>query len=128
MIFTNGCFDILHLGHIELLKFCASLGYEVVVGLNSDSSVQKLKGKDRPINNQLTRKKMLESIRYVSEVRIFDEETPIRLINELRPRIIVKGGDYEPQSVVGAGLAEIRIFPYQEGQSTTSILQRIQSL
>jgi D-beta-D-heptose 7-phosphate kinase/D-beta-D-heptose 1-phosphate adenosyltransferase len=128
MIFTNGCFDILHLGHIELLKFCASLGNEVVVGLNSDLSVRRLKGDDRPINNQVTRKKMLESIRYVSEVRIFDEETPLELIHELRPNIIVKGGDYHPQNVVGAGLAEIRIFPYKDGYSTTSILHRIQSL
>jgi D-beta-D-heptose 7-phosphate kinase/D-beta-D-heptose 1-phosphate adenosyltransferase len=128
VIFTNGCFDILHLGHVQLLEFCASLGGEVVVGINSDASVRKLKGEERPVNNETTRKKILESIRYVSRVHIFDEVTPLRLILDLSPKIIVKGGDYQPQDVVGANLAEVIIFPYQDGHSTTSILQRIQSL
>ncbi len=126
-IFTNGCFDILHRGHIELLQYCATLG-DVVVGLNSDASVKRIKGDGRPINNETSRKFLLDSIRYVSKVHIFDEDTPYRLISEIRPALIVKGGDYLPQNVIGADIAEIRIFPYLEGESTTSILKRIRSL
>lgn len=127
-IFTNGCFDILHKGHIELLEYCASLGDEVVVGLNSDGSVRRLKGQERPITNEISRKYLLEAIKHVSSVYLFEEDTPYELIKKIRPDIIVKGGDYLPENVVGADIAEVRIFPYIEGESTTSILQRIRSL
>lgn len=123
IIFTNGCFDILHRGHIELLKFCKSLGGTVIVGLNSDLSVKKLKGTNRPINCQEDRKFLLESLKYVDEVRIFDEDTPISLIEELMPDIIVKGGDYKPQDVVGNNLAKVIIYDYIPGYSTTKIIQ-----
>ena len=122
-IFTNGCFDILHKGHVELLKFCKSLGY-VTVGLNSDASVTGLKGIGRPINTQEDRKLLLQSLKYVDQVIIFGESTPLRLIQDLRPDIIVKGGDYVKQDVIGSGIAEIVIFNTVEGYSTTNTLNK----
>ena len=121
-IFTNGCFDILHPAHIQLLKYCKNLGY-VVVGLNSDKSVKKLKGEDRPFFSENDRKLMLKSCRYVDEVHIFEEETPYNLIKSLNPDIIVKGGDYKPEDVVGFNLAEVKIFEYIDGYSTSKIIQ-----
>ena len=109
IIFTNGCFDVIHRGHIELLKFCKNFGY-VIVGLNSDNSVKKLKGKNRPINNEEDRKFLLESLKFVDEVIIFDQETPIELIKKIKPNLIVKGSDYIKESVVGKEVAEIIIF------------------
>ena len=124
-VFTNGCFDILHLGHIELLEYCAGLGKEVIVGLNSDDSVRKLKGPTRPVNSQADRMKFLLSIRHVDKVLIFEEETPYNLIKKIKPDIIVKGGDYTPDNVVGNDLAEIRIFEYINGYSTTKTIEDI---
>ena len=125
VVFTNGCFDILRRGHIELLRFCKSLGGTVIVGLNSDKSVKNLKGEDRPINNQLDRKLLLESIRFVDDVIIFEDETPYSLIKEINPDIIVKGGDYNSKDVVGNDISEVRIFEYVEGYSTTEAIQGI---
>ncbi len=125
VIFTNGCFDILHRGHLEILKFCKSLGDHVVVGLNSDESVRRLKGETRPINCQEDRKILLETLRCVDEVIIFDEDTPYRLIKEIKPLIIVKGGDYNKEDVVGNDLCEVRIFKYVSGYSTTGTIQNI---
>mgnify|MGYP003123195932 CR=1 FL=1 len=122
-IFTNGCFDILHRGHVELLKYCKSLG-QVIVGINSDESVSNLKGPERPFFSQQDRKFMLESCRYVDEVRIFNEDTPYNLIKHLKPDIIVKGGDYKPEEVVGNDIAKIQIFNYINGYSTTQILEK----
>ena len=126
VIFTNGCFDILHLGHIELLKFCTDLG-NVIVGLNSDKSIRKLKGVSRPIFNQYERKALLESIKFVDQVVIFDEETPYRLIQEIRPTFIVKGGDYKHSEVTGSDIAPIKIFNYLEGHSTSLTIDKILS-
>ena len=123
-IFTNGCFDVLHRGHLDLLKYCKTLGH-VTVGINSDSSVRKLKGSARPINLVDDRKYLLESLVFVDEVIIFEEETPINLIKKIKPDIIVKGGDYKPEDVVGAELAEVRIFKTVDGYSTTSTIQNI---
>jgi len=123
LIFANGCFDILHRGHIELLEYCRSIGGRVIVGLNSDSSVKQLKGPHRPYFPQQDREYMLRSCRHVDEVVIFDEETPYETIKKLRPDIIVKGGDYTEEDVVGCDLAEVRIFKYIDGYSTTKILQ-----
>jgi D-beta-D-heptose 7-phosphate kinase/D-beta-D-heptose 1-phosphate adenosyltransferase len=122
VVFTNGCFDILHRGHIELLKYCKSLG-TVIVGLNSDESVKKLKGVTRPFFHQEDRKFMLESCKYVDGVVIFDEETPYNLIKRLKPDIIVKGGDYKPDDVVGNDISRVEIFNYIDGYSTTKILE-----
>ena len=124
VIFTNGCFDILHRGHIELLRFCKTLGV-VVVGINSDESIKRIKGEDRPIVHSDDRKVMLESLRFVDEVIVFVEDTPINLIKTLQPDIIVKGGDYSQESVVGSDLCEVIIFNYIDGYSTTKIIQNI---
>lgn len=124
-IFTNGCFDILHRGHLELLWFCRSEGDIVVVGINSDKSVKKLKGLTRPINNQEDRKFLLESLECVDKVVIFDEETPYRLINDIKPDIIVKGGDYKIADVVGHNICKVKIFNYVKGYSTTETIQDI---
>jgi D-beta-D-heptose 7-phosphate kinase/D-beta-D-heptose 1-phosphate adenosyltransferase len=124
-IFTNGCFDVLHRGHIELLKFCKSYG-RVIVGLNSDQSVRKLKGPSRPVFSENDRKFMLESCKYVDKVCIFEEETPIDLISKIKPDIIVKGGDYKKENVVGKDVCKsIIIFNYLDGYSTTEIIQDI---
>lgn len=122
IVFTNGCFDILHRGHIELLKYCKSLG-KVTVGINSDKSVSNLKGPRRPFFSQEDRKFMLESCKYVDDVIIFDEETPYNLIKTLKPDIIVKGGDYKIKEVVGSNMAKVKIFNYINGYSTTNILE-----
>jgi rfaE bifunctional protein nucleotidyltransferase chain/domain len=123
VVFTNGCFDIIHRGHIELLKYCKTLG-TVVVGLNSDSSIKRLKGSTRPFHTLDDRKEVLQSIKYVDKVMVFGEDTPYELIKTVKPDIIVKGGDYHPQDVVGNDLAEVKIFSYIEGHSTTGILEK----
>ena len=124
-VFTNGCFDILHRGHIELLKFCKGMG-KVVVGLNSDSSVSSLKGPTRPVFTERDRKFMLESCKYVDEVRIFEEDTPYNLIKVIKPDIIVKGSDYEIEDVVGNDLCKsVILFNYVDGYSTTQIIKNL---
>jgi len=125
-IFTNGCFDILHRAHIELFKYCKSMGY-LIVGLNSDESIRRLKGAKRPINAEKDRKIILESIRCIDEVIIFGEDTPYELIKCAKPDIIVKGGDYTAATVIGADLAEVKIFKYIDGYSTTEIIERSRS-
>lgn len=125
IIFTNGCFDMLHYGHFKLLEFCNTLGAKLVVGINSDDSIARLKGEGRPINNQEIRKFNLECVRFVDEVIIFEEDTPLELMKSLKPDIIVKGGDYEICSVVGSDIFDTRIFKYVEGFSTTKQLERI---
>ena len=125
LVFTNGCFDILHLGHLELLKHCRSIGTWVIVGINSDSSVKRLKGQHRPITSQEDRKSILEELRCVDEVIIFNEDTPHSLIQRLKPDIIVKGGDYTPEEVVGNDIAEVVIFKTIDGYSTTKTIQSI---
>ena len=121
-VFTNGCFDILHRGHMELLKYCKTLGDHVIVGLNSDSSVKKLKGASRPFFPQQDREFMLQSCVYVDEVIIFDQPTPYEIIKEIKPDIIVKGGDYNETDVAGHDLAEVKIFNYINGYSTSKII------
>ena len=123
VVFTNGCFDVLHRGHLELLRFCSSLGDKVIVGLNSDSSTRTLKGPARPHNTQADRKVMLEELRSVDEVIVFYEETPYNLIQNLLPDIIVKGSDYAEDQVVGRHLAKVVIFDIINGYSTTKTIQ-----
>jgi len=126
LVFTNGCFDIIHRGHIEYLKKSKSMGYKLVVGLNSDTSIRRLKGDSRPINNQEDRKTVLESLDCVDEVIIFNEDTPYELIKKLKPDLITKGGDYKSiEEVVGHDLAEVELIPYLEGYSTTNIVEKI---
>ena len=124
-VFTNGCFDVLHRGHIELFRFCSTLGDRVIVGLNSDESAKSIKGNDRPINNEKDRAALVEAIRFVDQVVIFEEDTPHSIIKTLNPDIIVKGGDYDADLVVGKDLAEVVIFDYIDGYSTTRTLQAL---
>ena len=128
IVFTNGCFDILHKGHIELLKNCKSLsqGGKVIVGLNNDESIKRLKGSNRPINDQETRKVILESLRFVDEVILFEEDTPENLLSKIQPDILVKGGDYLINEIIGKQYAKkVVIFPYVDGISTTKTIQKI---
>lgn len=129
VIFTNGCFDILHAGHVQLLKECKKLAGDngkVIVGLNSDASVKKLKGESRPVNDQESRKLLLESLRFVDEVIIFEEETPELLIEKIRPDTLVKGGDYSIDQIVGKQYAKkVVVFPYVDGKSTTNTIEKL---
>lgn len=131
-VFTNGCFDVIHEGHIKILKEAANLGRKLIVGLNSDKSVKSLKGDKRPINNQSSRKKILESIKYVDEVIIFDEKTPERLVKEVKPNVIVKGGDYEAHEVIGGDFVvsrggKIVIIPTVPGFSSTKLINNLKN-
>lgn len=123
IIFTNGCFDVLHRGHLELLRYCKSLGDRVIVGLNNDESVKRLKGESRPVNNQEDRQFFLKSLKYVDEVILFSEDTPYNLIKSIKPDIIVKGGDYDLENVVGSDISEVVIFRVIDGYSTTKFLE-----
>jgi len=128
--FTNGVFDILHQGHIAVLAKAASFADILIVGINSDSSVKKLKGDSRPINNQQSRALVLASLIMVDAVVIFDEETPLELIKKIQPDVLVKGGDYTLDSIVGAkevmaNGGKVEIFPIEEGFSTTGIIEKI---
>ncbi len=123
LIFTNGCFDILHVGHLQYLEQSKALGTKLVVGLNSDASVRRLKGHDRPINSQEDRKRLLMALRCVDEVIIFDEDTPYELIKRIRPDIITKGGDYAAEKVVGSDLSRVVILTYVPHKSSTRILE-----
>jgi D-beta-D-heptose 7-phosphate kinase/D-beta-D-heptose 1-phosphate adenosyltransferase len=125
VVFTNGCFDILHRGHIEYLEQSKKLGNKLIVGLNSDASVKRLKGDSRPINNEQDRRMALEALRCVDEVHIFHEATPYDLIKTIGPDIITKGGDYKPEDVVGNDLADVVILPYVENYSTTNIVRKL---
>jgi len=125
VVWTNGVFDILHIGHLKLLRHAYSLGNRLIVGINSDTSVKRLKGDLRPINDQDTRKELLLELGFVDDVIIFDEDTPLEAMTKLEPDIIVKGGDYTFDTVVGNHLADVVIFPTVEGHSTTSIIKKI---
>lgn len=130
IVFTNGCFDILHRGHVEYLEFAKNLGDILVIGVNDDSSVKRLKGKDRPVNHLIDRMYILAALYMTDYITDFWEDTPYNLIKELRPHILVKAGDYTPERVVGKDIVEsyggkVIIAPYVSGYSTTSILNRM---
>lgn len=130
IVFTNGCFDLLHAGHIYVLTQAKALGDVLVVGINSDASVQRLKGPKRPILPEYERALVLAALAAVDYVTIFDEDTPQDLIMALQPNILVKGGDWSVDTVVGKAEVEswggqVVLIPYQEGRSTTNIVERI---
>jgi D-beta-D-heptose 7-phosphate kinase/D-beta-D-heptose 1-phosphate adenosyltransferase len=126
IVFTNGCFDILHVGHVEYLNKARALGNKMIVGLNSDESVKRLKGDDRPVNPQNARAEMLAALQCIDAVVIFDEDTPENLVKEIRPDFLVKGGDYKIEEIVGRQYAgEVRTIPLTEGFSTTGIIAKI---
>jgi len=124
-VWTNGVFDVLHKGHLELLKFARTQGERLIVGINNDASVKRLKGETRPINDVHERKSQLESLPWVDQVVVFDEDTPLNSIVSHKPDVIVKGGDYTVETVVGHELAEVVIFPTIEGISTTKTIGKI---
>ncbi len=132
VVFTNGCFDILHLGHIDYLSKAADLGDRLIIGVNSDASVSKLKGPSRPIIQEDTRLAKLASLVFVDAVVLFNEETPLELIKSTKPDVLVKGGDYTLDTIVGAdevfakgGIVEV--IPFLEGHSSTSIIDKIKA-
>jgi len=130
IIFTNGCFDILHRGHVHLLSKAADLGEILVVGLNSDSSVRNLKGIHRPLQDEKTRAEVLASLFYVNAVVLFDEETPLELIKMISPDVLVKGGDYKIETIIGADWVmqnggKVEIIPLLEGYSTSGSVNRL---
>ncbi|QKF78370.1 D-glycero-beta-D-manno-heptose-7-phosphate kinase [Arcobacter defluvii] len=128
IVFTNGCFDILHAGHAKYLEVAKSFGDILIVGVNADSSVKKLKGPTRPINNQDDRAYILASLESVDYVVIFEEETPYELIELIKPHTLVKGGDYEGKDIVGQDIAnELKLVQFVEGKSTTNTIKRIQN-
>ena len=128
IVFTNGCFDLLHKGHLSYLEASKELGDYFIVGLNSDSSVKKLKGEDRPVNNEMARSKNLLSTSIVDDVIIFDEDNPLKLINGILPNVLTKGGDYNEGEIIGADIVKssggiVEIIPLLEGYSTTKIIR-----
>ena len=126
IVFTNGCFDVLHRGHVEYLKQSKALGTRLIVGLNSDASVNRLKP-GRPINNQDDRRAVLLALRCVDQVEIFEEDTPLELIRYINPDIITKGGDYKPEQVVGSKIVQQTvIIPFLDGYSSTRIINEAQ--
>ncbi|EPH08972.1 RfaE, domain I [Campylobacter ureolyticus ACS-301-V-Sch3b] len=126
IVFTNGCFDILHAGHIKYLNKAKKLGDILIIGLNSDSSVKRLKGKTRPINSQNSRALLLSALEFVDFVVIFDEDTPLNLIEKIRPDILVKGADYAGKEVIGSNIAkEVVLVDFEDGFSTTNIINKI---
>lgn len=132
IVFTNGCFDILHIGHIRYLQEAAKLGDILVIGLNSDESVKRLKGSERPINSVTDRAEMLAALGFVDYIVIFDEDTPLKLIQTIQPDFLVKGGDYKPKEVIGreeveAAGGRLVLLPFVEGKSTTRIVERLKN-
>ncbi len=133
LVFTNGCFDILHPGHVDYLARARALGVCLVVGLNSDASVTRLKGPARPVNDQSSRALVLAALESVDHVVIFEEDTPLELIRMVRPDVLVKGGDWSVNTIVGREVVEARggrvlSLPLLPGHSTTAIIERILTL
>lgn len=130
IVFTNGCFDIVHKGHIEYLAKAAALGTKLIVGLNSDASVKRLKGENRPVNDEQARALLLSSLIFIDTVVLFEEDTPYELIKLIQPDILVKGSDYKPEDIVGYDIVkskdgEIITIDLTAGFSTTSILNKL---
>jgi len=130
IVFTNGCFDILHPGHIEYLSKAADLGDVLIIGLNSDESVRRLKGENRPVNSETARAQVLASLRFVTAVVLFGEDTPYELIRTVQPDVLVKGGDYTAEEIVGndivtASGGQVVILGFLPGYSTSHLIRKI---
>lgn len=133
IVFTNGCFDIVHLGHIDYLQKARNLGSKMIVGVNSDDSVKRLKGATRPIVNEYARQRMMASFEFVDAVVLFDEDTPLRLIQNILPHILVKGNDYTVENIVGADTViknggRVETISLVEGYSTSNIIKLIKEI
>lgn len=127
IVFTNGCFDILHAGHVSVLEFSRSKGDVLVVGVNSDASVRRLKGPTRPVNPEADRALVLAALQAVDAVCLFEQDTPYELIQLVRPDVLVKGGDYKPNEIVGREFAKKVVrFALLKGRSTTNIIKKVQ--
>ncbi len=131
IVFTNGCFDILHLGHVEYLNEAKAQGDLLIIGLNSDQSVKKLKGENRPINNENDRAKMLLNLKAVDCVQVFTEETPLEIIKLIKPKILVKGGDWKIDQIVGSDFVlqnggVVKSLLFKDGYSTTNLIKSVQ--
>ena len=131
IVFTNGCFDILHLGHVEYLNEAKAQGDVLIIGLNSDQSVRELKGEDRPINNEEDRKNMLLNLKAVDCVQVFKEQTPLEIIKLINPNVLVKGGDWKPEQIVGsdyviANGGTVKSLLFKRGYSTSNLIQAVQ--
>ncbi|NUO03178.1 MAG: D-glycero-beta-D-manno-heptose 1-phosphate adenylyltransferase [Saprospiraceae bacterium] len=132
VVFTNGCFDILHYGHLHYLAQARDLGHHLVVGMNAASSVRRLKGPNRPINDETTRTMMMASLAFVDAVVLFEEDTPLEIIQLIQPNILVKGGDWRPDQIVGSDVVlanggQVLSLPFIDGYSTTAIETKIRS-
>ena len=133
IVFTNGCFDIIHRGHVTYLNEAKALGDILIVGINTDASVKKLKGDSRPINTELDRKFVLENLKAVDFVELFSEDTPLNLILKIRPHILVKGGDWKPENIVGSKEVFgwggfVHSLSLVAGKSTTALIDKIHKL
>jgi len=133
IVFSNGCFDILHQGHVDYLSKAADLGDVLIIGVNTDASVHRLKGETRPINDEYSRALLLASLRFVGAVVLFDEDTPYELIKKIQPDILVKGNDYKPETIVGYDIVTAKggsvvTIPLVEGYSTSAIERKIMEL
>ncbi|MGB9771854.1 MAG: D-glycero-beta-D-manno-heptose 1-phosphate adenylyltransferase [Candidatus Kapaibacteriota bacterium] len=133
IVFTNGCFDLLHIGHVKYLAEAKNLGDVLVVGLNSDDSVRRLKGDNRPLTPQKERAEILDALKPIDFVVIFDDDTPLELIKIVKPDVLAKGGDYKPEDIVGADFVKncggnVVVIPFVEGKSTTSIIEKIKKM
>jgi len=129
IVFTNGCFDVLHLGHITYLAAAADMGDELIVGVNTDASVRRLKGENRPVNNENARLKLLAALNFVSAVVLFDEDTPLSLIEVVKPEVLVKGSDYNIEDIVGYDYVKsyggsILCVDLVDGYSTSDIVDK----
>lgn len=130
IVFTNGCFDILHIGHIDYLEKARDLGAKLIVGLNTDASIKRIKGPKRPINDETTRARILASLQFVDAVVKFSEDTPLNLIGTIKPDILVKGDDYDMKTIIGAEIViaiggEVKFIPLVKGYSTTNVITKI---
>lgn len=131
IVFTNGCFDILHLGHVEYLNEARAQGDALIVAINSDASVRELKGPDRPINNEIDRGKMLLNLKAVDCVQVFTEQTPLEIIKLIKPAVLVKGGDWKPEQIVGSDFVlenggEVKSLMFKDGYSTSNLIKAVQ--
>ncbi len=132
IVFTNGCFDLLHLGHVDYLEKASQLGHRFIIGINSDASVRRLKGASRPLQNEEARGRILAALGFVDAVVLFAEDTPLELIAVVQPDVLVKGDDYSVENIVGADIVQqkggrVRTIPLVEGCSTTALVNKIKS-
>ncbi len=132
IVFTNGCFDLLHLGHVDYLEKARQLGDKLVLGLNTDASISRIKGPNRPLQDEMSRARVMASLLFVDAVVLFDEDTPLQLIKTVQPDILVKGDDYSVENIVGhevvmAKGGEVKTVPLVKGYSTTNIVNKIEN-